>query len=167
MMLKLQYFGHLMQRGNSLENILMLGKIEERGRGPQRMRCLDGVIDSMDMSLLRHWEGRTGKPWVLQSMVLQRIWHMTERVNNSNNLSTQTFSLFAMPGFSQIPLCSWLHSLTHSLTHSYCNQLIAGNHPQQEVLFLSTLIKLYCLNQAHPRLYLSLNQAYFSNRLIT
>ena len=62
MMLKLQYFGHLMQRGNSLENILMLGKIEERGRGPQRMRCLDGVIDSMDMSLLRHWEGRTGKP---------------------------------------------------------------------------------------------------------
>ena len=50
--LKLQYFGHLMQRGNSLEKMLMLGKIESRRkRGQQRMKCLDGVIDSMDMSL--------------------------------------------------------------------------------------------------------------------
>ena len=47
--LKLQYFGHLMQRGDSLEKTLMLGKIE--GRGQQRMRCLDGITDSMDMSL--------------------------------------------------------------------------------------------------------------------
>ena len=50
--LKLQYFGHLMQRANSLENILMLGKIEgRRRRGEQRMRWLDGIIDSMDISL--------------------------------------------------------------------------------------------------------------------
>ena len=50
--LKLQYFGHLMQRANSLEKTLMLGKIEGRKRrGQQRMRCLDGIIDSMDMSL--------------------------------------------------------------------------------------------------------------------
>ena len=50
--LKLQYFGHLMQRGNSLEKMLMLGKIESRRkRGQQRMKCFDGVIDSMDMSL--------------------------------------------------------------------------------------------------------------------
>ena len=50
--LKLQYFGHLMQRGNSLEKMLMLGKIESRRkRGQQRMKCLDGIIDSMDMSL--------------------------------------------------------------------------------------------------------------------
>jgi len=47
--LKLQYFDHLMQRGDSLEKTLMLGKIE--GRGQQRMRCLDGITDSMDMSL--------------------------------------------------------------------------------------------------------------------
>ena len=47
--LKLQYFGHLMQRGDSLEKTLMLGKID--GRGQQRMRCLDGITDSMDMSL--------------------------------------------------------------------------------------------------------------------
>ena len=50
--LKLQYFGHLMQRTDSFEKTLMLGKIEgRRGRGRQRMRCLDGISDSMDMSL--------------------------------------------------------------------------------------------------------------------
>ena len=50
--LKLQYFGHLMQRANSLEKTLMLGKIEgRRRRGSQRIRCLDGITESMDMSL--------------------------------------------------------------------------------------------------------------------
>ena len=51
-MLKLQYFGHLIQRADSLEKALMLGKIEgRRRRGRQRMRWLDGIIDSMDMGL--------------------------------------------------------------------------------------------------------------------
>ena len=49
--LKLQYFGHLMQRNDSLEKTLMLGKTEGRKRGRQRMRRLDGITDSMDMSL--------------------------------------------------------------------------------------------------------------------
>ena len=60
--LKLQYFGHLIRRADSLENTLLLGKIEDRRRrGRERMRCLDGITDMIDMSLSRLWDSVMAK----------------------------------------------------------------------------------------------------------
>ena len=88
--MKLQYFDHLMRRVDTLEKILMLGKVEgRRRRGQQRMRWLDGISDSMDMSLSKLqdlvMDRVTG---VLRSMGSERVRH--DLVNNSNNVMIHT-----------------------------------------------------------------------------
>ena len=105
--LKLQYFGHLIGRANSLQKTLMLGKIEGRKRtGQQRMRWLDGIIDSMDMSLRISgswcW---TGKPGLLQSMGYKDL-DMTEQLNWKRRLRNKE-KLKSLPPKSYFSSLFW------------------------------------------------------------
>ena len=115
--LKLQYFGHLMQRTDSIEKTLMLRKIEGgRGRGQQRMRWLDGITDWMQMSLRNSggWWWR-GRPGVLQSMGLQRVGHEWTALNCEVAQSCQTLcnpmnrSMPGLPVHHQLPEFTQTH----------------------------------------------------------
>ena len=105
--LKLQYFGHLMRRVDSLEKTLMLGRIGgRRRRGRQRMRWLDGINDLMDMNLGEPWSWWwTGRPGMLQFVVLQRVgqdW-VTEL--------TSPFIIFLKKDFSNFLIYTFIHTI--------------------------------------------------------
>ena len=131
--LKLQYFGHLRQRANSLEKILMLGKIEgRRKRGWQRMRWLDGITDSKDMSLSIRDMVKDREACKLQFIGLQRVRHNWATKQQFSQIST-LFSAYTKPW---APFFSSMH---------FHREVMSRNtyHPQKPHLSLTPVSALH------------------------
>ena len=154
MMLKFQYLGHLMQRPDSFEKTLMLGKIEGRKRrGRQRMRWLDGIMDSMDMSGRWCW---TGRPGMLLSMGSQRVRHNWATKLNWTELASGGQSIGASASASVLPmntqdwilriplgLTGWIFLQPKVLSRVFSNTTVQKHH------FLSAQLSIWSSSHIH------------------